>query len=313
MKKKIVSLLAAFSLLTASAQSVYDFTVKNDAGESVPLAQYKGQVLLIVNTATKCGFTPQYKGLEALFQKYAGKGLVILDFPCNQFGEQAPGSIQEIHEFCTANYDIHFPQFEKIEVNGEGEHPLYAYLKSQKAFKGFDLTDKMGKQLDEMLRGQNADYDKSPDIKWNFTKFLVSRDGKVLARYEPTASKKLVEDGIQKALRPDKAEDSHRIFDFVEQLPQFPGGNEALYAWLGKNIKYPAACLKKGISGRVIVSFVVNKDGSISEVKTMRSPDPSLTKEAERLVRNMPKWNPAMQGGKVVRSRMNLPIKFSLE
>jgi len=139
------------------SQSVYDYSVKDDAGKDVSLAEYKGKVLLIVNTATRCGFTPQYKELESLYEKYSKDGFEILDFPCNQFGEQAPGTIQEIHQFCTANFDIQFPQFDKIEVNGTNEHPLYTFLK-----------------------------DKKSDIKWNFTKFLVSRDGRVLKRYEPT-------------------------------------------------------------------------------------------------------------------------------
>ena len=170
----------------SSGMSIYDFTVKDDVGKDVSLSDYKGKVLLIVNTATRCGFTPQYKELEALYEKFRSEGLEILDFPCNQFGEQAPGTIQEIHQFCSANFDIQFPQFDKIEVNGENEAPLYTYLKAQKGFSGFDLNDKTGKFMDEMLRKQDADYDKKSDIKWNFTKFLVSRDGRVLKRYEPT-------------------------------------------------------------------------------------------------------------------------------
>ena len=151
-------LMAMMGVLTLSAQgSVYDFTVKDDAGKDVSLAEYKGKVLLIVNTATRCGFTPQYKDLEPLYQKYHAQGFEILDFPCNQFGQQAPGSIQEIHSFCTANFDIHFPQFDKIDVNGENAHPLYTWLKSQAG---------------------------GGDIKWNFTKFLVGRDGRVIKRYE---------------------------------------------------------------------------------------------------------------------------------
>ena len=186
MKKLISCLMAMMGVLTLSAQSVYDFTVKDDADKDVSLAEYKGKVLLIVNTATRCGFTPQYKELEALYEKYHADGLEILDFPCNQFGEQAPGTIQEIHSFCTANFDIQFPQFDKIEVNGANEHPLYTFLKAQKGFGGFDTNDQQGKFMDEMLRKRDADYDKKADIKWNFTKFLVSRDGRVLKRYEPT-------------------------------------------------------------------------------------------------------------------------------
>ena len=186
MKRMILSLMAMVCVLTLSAQSIYDFKVKDDVGQEVSLSDYKGKVLLIVNTATRCGFTPQYKEMEALYEKYRSEGLEILDFPCNQFGQQAPGTIQEIHQFCEANFDIHFPQFDKIEVNGANEHPLYTYLKAQKGFGGFDVNDQRGKMMDGMLRKQDADYDKKSDIKWNFTKFLVSRDGRVLKRYEPT-------------------------------------------------------------------------------------------------------------------------------
>jgi glutathione peroxidase-family protein len=178
--------MAMVCVLTLSAQSIYDFKVKNDVGQDVSLSDYKDKVLLIVNTATRCGFTPQYKELETLYEKYRSEGLEILDFPCNQFGQQAPGTIQEIHQFCSANFDIQFPQFDKIEVNGANEHPLYTWLKAQKGFSGFDVNDQRGKMMDGMLRKQDADYDKKSDIKWNFTKFLVSRDGRVLKRYEPT-------------------------------------------------------------------------------------------------------------------------------
>ena len=203
MKRMIFCLMAMMGVLTLSAQSsIYDFTVKDDAGEDVSLAEYKGKVLLIVNTATRCGFTPQYKELEALYEKYAKDGLEILDFPCNQFGEQAPGSIQEIHQFCTANFDIQFPQFDKIDVNGANEHPLYTFLKAQKGFGGFDTNDQRGKFMDEMMRKQDADYDKKSDIKWNFTKFLVSRDGRVLKRYEPTDKISDIEADMQMEVNP---------------------------------------------------------------------------------------------------------------
>ena len=185
MRRMFLSLIAMVCMLTLSAQSIYDFKVKDDLGNDVSLSAYKGKVLLIVNTATRCGFTPQYKELEALYEKYHQEGLEILDFPCNQFGQQAPGTIQEIHQFCTANFDIQFPQFDKIEVNGAGAHPLYTWLKAQKGFGGFDVSEQRGKMMDGMLRRQDSDYDKKSDIKWNFTKFLVSRDGRVLKRYEP--------------------------------------------------------------------------------------------------------------------------------
>ena len=178
--------MAVMGVMSLPAQEIYKFKVQNDAGKEVSLQEYKGKVLLIVNTATRCGFTSQYKELEALYAAYHEQGLEILDFPCNQFGEQAPGTIEEIHQFCTANFDIQFPQFDKIDVNGKNEHPLYRYLKSQKKFEGFDMKDNIGKMMDSMLRKQDAGYDKKSDIKWNFTKFLISRDGKVLKRYEPT-------------------------------------------------------------------------------------------------------------------------------
>ena len=197
-----ISLILAMCVLGMSAQSIYDFKVKDDVGKDVSLADYRGKVLLIVNTATRCGFTPQYKELEALYEKYRAEGLEILDFPCNQFGAQAPGTIQEIHQFCTANFDIHFPQFDKIDVNGTGESPLYTYLKAQKGFSGFDLKDQRGKMMDEMLRKQDAGYDKKSDIKWNFTKFLVARDGRVLKRYEPTENMSDIEADITLELNP---------------------------------------------------------------------------------------------------------------
>lgn len=200
MKRMFFCLAAMACLLNGFAESVYDFKVKNDLGKEVSLSEYKGKVLLIVNTATKCGFTPQYKELEALYAKYNKEGFEILDFPCNQFGAQAPGTIEEIHTFCTANFDIHFPQFDKIDVNGENEIPLYKYLKAQKGFEGFDKGDNMGSRLDNMLRKKNPDYDKNSDIKWNFTKFLVSRDGKVLKRYEPMEKIENIEKDLRKTL-----------------------------------------------------------------------------------------------------------------
>lgn len=196
----ICSLLAFLSLSNASAQTVYDFNVKNDEGKEVSLSDYKGKVMLIVNTATRCGFTPQYKELEELYQKYSQSGLEILDFPCNQFGQQAPGSIEEIHNFCTANFNIHFPQFDKIDVNGDNAHPLFTYIKSKQAFGGFDLNERLGKLLDDMMRKKDPEFDKNPDIKWNFTKFLIDRQGNVIKRFEPTDKMADVEMEIAKAL-----------------------------------------------------------------------------------------------------------------
>lgn len=200
--RKITSLLFLLvSILTATAQdNVYGFDVTDDIGQQTSLEIYRGKVLLIVNTATRCGFTPQYKDLQALYAKYREMGFEVLDFPCNQFGSQAPGTIKEIHQFCTANFDITFPQFDKIEVNGAGESPLYTYLKREKGFGGFDLNDRTGKLLDDMMTKKDPNYAKDPSIKWNFTKFLIGTDGRVLSRYEPTAPMELIEAGIQKAL-----------------------------------------------------------------------------------------------------------------
>ena len=201
MKRLIFCLMAMMGVLTLSAQSIYDFKATDADGQEVSLSDYKGKVLLIVNTATRCGFTPQYKDLEALYEKYAQDGFEILDFPCNQFGEQAPGSIKEIRQYCTANFNIHFPQFDKIEVNGPNEHPLYAFLKAQQGFDGFDTSDQRGEFMDDMLRKRDPDYDKKSDIKWNFTKFLVTRDGRVVERYEPTENMNKVEEGIMKCIK----------------------------------------------------------------------------------------------------------------
>ncbi|MBQ7874556.1 MAG: glutathione peroxidase [Oscillospiraceae bacterium] len=156
--------------------SIYDFTMKDASGAEVCLGDYKGKVLLVVNTATGCGFTPQYEGLEELYEKYSEKGFDILDFPCNQFGGQAPGTEEEIVDFCQSRYGVTFKQFAKIEVNGENEAPLYTYLKKE---KGGLLGSK---------------------IKWNFTKFLVDRNGKVIERFAPTVTPDKIEDKIKELL-----------------------------------------------------------------------------------------------------------------
>ena len=156
--------------------NLYDYEVKNEAGQMVSLSEFRGKVLLIVNTATGCGFTPQYEGLEKLYRKYKDQGFEILDFPCNQFGNQAPGSIGEIKEFCQLSYDTSFPLFEKIDVNGAQEAALYTFLKSQKG-------GAFGKK-----------------IKWNFTKFLIDREGKVIERFAPTDTPDKMEDRIVELL-----------------------------------------------------------------------------------------------------------------
>lgn len=178
--------------------SIYDFSVKNRKGEDVSLADFKGKVLLIVNTATGCGFTPQYEGLENLYKKYHEKGLEILDFPCNQFGNQAPGSDEEIHEFCTLKYKTSFDQFAKVDVNGENESPVFKYLKEQQGFKGFEGLK--AKLLIPIVKAIDPNYKNNSDIKWNFSKFLVDRDGNVVERYESTVEPKKIEDKIVELL-----------------------------------------------------------------------------------------------------------------
>ena len=164
--------------------SIYDYSVKNRNGNDISIANFKGKVLLIVNTATGCGFTPQYAGLEKLYKEYHDKGLEILDFPCNQFGNQAPGSDEEIHKFCSLKYSTSFDQFAKIDVNGENACPLYSYIKSEKTDDVIDgLKNKMAMKAVEKLSSSTKNVG---DIKWNFTKFLVDRNGNVVERYSQT-------------------------------------------------------------------------------------------------------------------------------
>ena len=163
--------------MSVTQKSVYDFTAQSLDGSPAPLDAYRGKVLLIVNTASKCGFTPQYTGLEALWEKYRDQGLVVVGFPCNQFGAQEPGDAAEIASFCSLTYDVSFPMMSKIDVNGPGAHPLYIWLKHQK-------------------RGLLG----SESVKWNFTKFLLDRNGEVIGRYAPTTEPKALESAIEAAL-----------------------------------------------------------------------------------------------------------------
>ena len=172
--------------------SIYDISVKNNKGEDVSMADYKGKVIVIVNTATGCGFTPQYKPLEEMYEKYHDKGLEIVDVPCNQFAGQTPGSDEEIHEFCTLKYNTQFPQMKKSDVNGENAIELFKYLKSQKGFEGFGKGPK-AIAMSAMCKARDKDYKNNPDIKWNFTKFVVDREGNVVARFEPTKDMKALE------------------------------------------------------------------------------------------------------------------------
>ena len=178
--------------------SIYDFKVINRNGQKISLSEYKGKVILIVNTATGCGFTPQYEGLEYLYSKFHDKGFEILDFPCDQFGHQAPGSDDEIHEFCVSRYNTTFDQLAKIEVNGDKEIPLYTFLKEQQPneeIKG--LKNKMAMKAIKKISKNDF---KDSDIHWNFTKFLVDTKGNVVKRYDPTFVPKDMENDIEELL-----------------------------------------------------------------------------------------------------------------
>ena len=178
--------------------SIYDYTVKNRSGEDVSISDYKGKVLIIVNTATGCGLTPQYESLENLYKKYHDQGLEILDFPCNQFGSQAPGSDDEIHQFCQFKYNTSFDQFSKIDVNGENECPLYTYIKNEIKEDVIDgMKNKIAmKAIDKI----STTCKKEGDIKWNFTKFLVDRNGNVVQRYSPTFKPEDMEEKIKELI-----------------------------------------------------------------------------------------------------------------
>ena len=172
--------------------SIYDFTLKTGLGEDFPLEQNRGKVMLIVNTATGCGFTPQYEPIEAMYEKYHDQGFEVIDIPCNQFMDQAPGTDEEITSFCRMRYKTQFPQMKKSDVNGENELPLYTFLKEQKGFEGFGKGT-MALKMNALLMTEDKNFKKNSNIKWNFTKFVVDRDGNVVARFEPTADMAEVE------------------------------------------------------------------------------------------------------------------------
>ena len=180
-------------------KTVYDFTVKDRQGNDVSLSEYQGKVLLIVNTATGCGFTPHYEPLEAMYKELKNHGFEILDFPCNQFANQAPGSDDEIHQFCTLKFGTEFPQFAKIDVNGENADPLYAFLATEKPFESFGKGLKSA-ALGKFAEMNNKAFGDKAYIKWNFTKFLIDREGKVIARFEPTVDMKEVRRAVAAAL-----------------------------------------------------------------------------------------------------------------
>lgn len=179
--------------------SIYDFQVKARDGSDVSLSEYKGKVLLVVNTATGCGFTPQYDDLQKLYDKYADKGLEILDFPCNQFGEQAPGNDEEIHSFCTGRFGITFPQFAKIDVRGDNAIPLFKWLSDNTAFEGFGKGP-VSLVMNGVAKKMDKDFKNNGAVKWNFTKFLIDREGNIVARFEPTVAMKKVTEQVKAVL-----------------------------------------------------------------------------------------------------------------
>ena len=172
--------------------SFYDHSVISAKGEEISMNEYRGKVVLVVNTATGCGFTPHYKDIEAMYEKYHDRGFEVIDVPCNQFAGQTPGTDEEIHEFCTLKYNTQFPQMKKSDVNGENALPLFKFLKEEKGFEGFGSGPK-ALAMRAMLSKIDKDYKKNPDIKWNFTKFVIDREGNVVARFEPTAKMDSVE------------------------------------------------------------------------------------------------------------------------
>ena len=178
--------------------NVYDFTVTAQDGSQVNLRDYAGKVLLIVNTATACGFTPQYGPMQEIYEEFHDKGLEILDFPCNQFAEQAPGTDEEIHSFCQGRFGVTFPQFSKIDVNGDDAIPLYKYLTTNTAFEGFGGP--MGLVLAPIVKKMDKDYKNNGNIKWNFTKFLIDREGNIVERIEPTTSMEKVKAKVEAVL-----------------------------------------------------------------------------------------------------------------
>ncbi|MDE5423480.1 glutathione peroxidase [Ancylomarina sp. DW003] len=184
-----IILAVLFTLPLQAQDKFFDFKLKSLTGQEVPMSTYKGKVVLVVNTASKCGLTPQYEGLEAIYKKYKDQGFVILGMPCNQFLEQEPGSSSEIAEFCQKNYGVSFPMFEKIEVRGENAHPLYKMMTSEKPFKGFD-DSASGQKFKSFLSGKFPEIYNGDGVKWNFTKFVFDRSGKLVRRIEPNIAPK---------------------------------------------------------------------------------------------------------------------------
>lgn len=191
--------IASNCLKGMMSMSIYDFKVKRADGTEVSLEEYRGKVLLIINSATGCGFTPQYEGLQELYEAEQAKGFEILDFPCNQFGAQAPGTDEEIHTFCTGRFSVTFPQFAKCNVRGENAIPLFRYLADNTAFEGFGKSP-MSLLMSGIAKKMDKDYKKNGEIKWNFTKFVIDRDGNIAGRFEPTQDVKRVAAKVRELL-----------------------------------------------------------------------------------------------------------------
>jgi len=201
LRKTLMLIGAVICALSCSnnADTIYQFKAESNTGEEVNFADYKCKVLLVVNTASKCGFTPQYEGLESLYKKFGDKGLVVIGFPCDQFGHQEPGTDEEIVEFCKLNYGVTFPLMAKSDVNGENANEVFKWLYSEKPFAGFGDSG-TAKFMDGMLSRNDPDYASNPDIKWNFTKFLIDRKGRVVARFEPVVTPEELESEIKALL-----------------------------------------------------------------------------------------------------------------
>ena len=199
-KSEILSIIYFIKyFMEVNRMNLYDFTVKTRKGADVALSDFKGKVVLVVNTATGCGFTPQYKELQEIYEADHDKGLEILDFPCNQFADQAPGTDEEIHTFCTGRFGITFPQYAKIDVNGENAIPLYKWLTENTKFEGFGKGPK-ALMMNGVAKKMDNDFKNNGNIKWNFTKFLIDREGNIVKRFEPTEDMETVKQAVEAAL-----------------------------------------------------------------------------------------------------------------
>lgn len=202
---KLIKVIALIILIAAvssrsDAKGIYDFTVNDIDGNEVSLSKYEGKVLLIVNVASKCGFTPQYAELQKIYDEYKAQGFEILAFPCNQFANQEPGTNDDIKEFCSSNYGVTFPLFDKIDVNGSNAPPLYNYLISKKGFEGYDLSNPKAEMIKGVLEKNFPESLEGDSIKWNFTKFLIDKDGNVIERFETPVPPEKIAPSIEELL-----------------------------------------------------------------------------------------------------------------